>query len=609
LHRILRDDSLYSVCYISPSTVELVEGVRVEPTAEFAQLQLGFVDQMQWRYEVIRPLVLFADRTARQRAQETETHPDTVRTLQRRFHRQGLLGLLPADVEVIHRRRASPIPEAVRQEIDRLKALYDGFHYRELARILLVKTGHPIDDKTVKTLWQQSPVSCQGRLGLWDYHGHPDRYQARLAVVKRYYQGWEKLSISRFLHVSRPTVDAWIRRFETEHFAGLVDKSRAPQAPVRKIWLPLMVQVYHLQKAHPDAGEFRIWSLLARSDVSVRTIGRVMALNRLVYDDIPHVPKRSVRPAPGRHPYKAVHRHQYWFIDGRRMDFAIEGVHWWSLIILEGYSRTMLAGLMAPTEATWVALMVLYTACLCYGVPEQLVSDSGGAYTSADFEAVCTRLQIHHEPIVSTQGESYLNWMETHFNIQRRLYDYQFSLARTPAELEQRHQAFIQTYNTTAHQGLLKDRRLPPIPVEVLGPAKGRLYTPEALARHFSQAVFPHITNRYGCVTLHSYHFSVEEGLPQTQVLLWIAGRQLRATFDNVILAEYHCRYDWQDGKVKEIGEGIFYPTRFASPQGRLIPLTPQDCVVVYRTRRPRHRAAAQPPAPQLLLFEVVHAG
>jgi hypothetical protein len=68
------------------------------------------------------------------------------------------------------------------------------------------------------------------------------------------YRGWEKVSISRFLHVSRPTVDAWIRRSETEHLAGLVDQSRAPKATVRKIWLPLMVQVYHLQKVHPDAG-------------------------------------------------------------------------------------------------------------------------------------------------------------------------------------------------------------------------------------------------------------------------------------------------------------------------------------------------------------------
>jgi hypothetical protein len=179
-------------------------------------------------------------------------------------------------------------------------------------------------------------------------------------VVKLYYQGWEKVSISRFLHISRPTVDTWIQRFETEHFAGLVDRSRAPKAPARKVWLPLMVQVYHLQKAHPDVGRFRLWSLLARSDISERTVGRIMALNKLIYDDIPHVPKKEGKRVPGLHPYKARSRQQYWFMDGRRMDFALDGVRWWSLIILEGDSRTMLAGMIAPTEATWVALMVLY---------------------------------------------------------------------------------------------------------------------------------------------------------------------------------------------------------------------------------------------------------
>jgi hypothetical protein len=194
---------------------------------------------------------------------------------------------------------------------------------------------------------------------------------------------------------------------------------------------------------------------------------------------------------------------------------------------------------------------------------------------------------------------------ETHFNIQRRLYDYQFSLARTPAELEQRHQAFMQTYNTTAHQGLLKDQRLPPIPVEVLGTAKGRLYAAEDLARHFSQAVFPRTTNRYGWVALHSYHFYIEAGLPQTQGLLWVAGTQLRAAFDHVILAEYHCRYDWRDRRVKDVRQGVFHPTRFASPQGTLLPLTLQDSLVVYRAQA-RRRALAPPPTPQLLLFEVV---
>src|SRR5712692_3126799 len=93
---------------------------------------------------------------------------------------------------------------------------------------------------------------------------------------------------------------------------------------------------------------------------------------------------------------------------------------------------------------------------------------------------------------------------ETHFNIQRRLYDYQFSLSTTPAELEQAHQAFIRLYNTTAHQGLLKAGFDPPIPVHVLGQAKGTMYTPDELTRKFSRALLPRTTNQHGCVTLHS---------------------------------------------------------------------------------------------------------
>ena len=114
------------------------------------------------------------------------------------------------------------------------------------------------------------------------------------------------------------------------------------------------------------------------------------------------------------------------------MDVALNGVRWWSLIMLEGYSRTMLAGMIAPTDATWVALMVLYTACLRDGAPASLVSDRGGAYTSNDCEAVCRRRQIQHETIISTQGERDQHLMETHCNIQRRLSDDQCSLARTP---------------------------------------------------------------------------------------------------------------------------------------------------------------------------------
>src|SRR4029434_7835584 len=89
---------------------------------------------------------------------------------------------------------------------------------------------------------------------------------------------------------------------------------------------------------------------------------------------------------------------------------------------------------LAPSEASWATLMVLYTACARYGAPQTLISDSGGAYIAQAFEAVCARLEIDHPTIVSTQGESYMNLMETHFNIQRRLYDYQFSWSQNPGE-------------------------------------------------------------------------------------------------------------------------------------------------------------------------------
>jgi transposase len=577
----------------------------VEPARDFAQLQLHITDQMQWRYELIRPLVLFEEGTPAQRAQETHTHPDTVRTFARRFNKQGMLGLVPNDVEVAKTGRPRRVSEQVQQEIHRLKALYGGFHYRELARILLYRFHEHVDDKTIKQLWLQSPVVAAEQLELWTYQSHPDRVQARLHVVKLFYQGWNKSSISRFLHVSRPTVDRWIDRFESDNLASLMDKKGGPTSP-RKVWFPLMVEVYHLQKHHPDAGEFRIWSLLARSDISTRTVGRIMAINKQVYDDIPHVAKKGPKPQPQPHPYKATQPHQYWFIDGRKMDFDTEGVRWWSLIILEGYSRTMVAGAIAPAETSWAALMVLYTACVRYGVPECLVSDSGGAFTSNEFEAVCARLGIDHRTIVSTEGESYLNWMETHFNVQRRLYDYQLSLTKTSVELEQAHQTFLQLYNTTAHQGLLKDRFTPPIPLEVLGEARGRMYSEDELTAKFSRALFPRTTNRYGCVTLHSYHFYVEWGLPQTRVLLWVYGEQLRAMFDNVVLAEYHCRYDGQTHQVRDIRAGVFYTTQFASPQGSLIPLNPQESEVVHRPPRARKQALKSLSNNQLVLFELV---
>jgi hypothetical protein len=168
------------------------------------------------------------------------------------------------------------------------------------------------------------------------------------------------------------------------------------------------------------------------------------------------------------------------------------------------------------------------------------------------------------------------------------------------------HQTLMETYNTTAHQGLRRDGFDPPVPIEVLGAVKGRLYTTEELSQKFSRALLPRPTNQHGCVTLHSYHFYVEAGVPKRRILLGVYGEQLRAVLDHVVLAEYHCRYDWRTHKVQDIRDGIFYETRFASPQGALLPLNPQESLVLYRPKQMMRQARLPFPAQQLWLFELV---
>jgi hypothetical protein len=147
----------------------------------------------------------------------TGSHPETVRKFTRRFEQQGLLGLLPEAVALIPKGPTLRVPPEVLEEIGRLKALYEGLQYQELVRIVLCTCGYQMTDKTAKRLWQQSPAAPQGALPLGDYHSYPDRAEARLEVLQRYAQGGNKLSISRVLHVSRPTVDRWMQRFEEEH--------------------------------------------------------------------------------------------------------------------------------------------------------------------------------------------------------------------------------------------------------------------------------------------------------------------------------------------------------------------------------------------------------
>ena len=236
---------------------------------------------------------------------------------------------------------------------------------------------------------------------------------------------------------------------------------------------------------------------------------------------------------------------------------------------------------------------MLYTACQRYGVPVHLISDSGGAFISDAFEGVCTRLAIDHQTIVSTAGQSYMNLMETHFNIQRRLYDYQLALTRTPHEFDEAHQQFLAPYNTTAHQGLLKEGFASPIPLHVLGESKGRPVPPQELARKFAQALCAHHQSVWVC-HLAPPHFYVDDGVPQTPIPCgWLVRNYARCMTTS--LAEYACHYDLRTGTAPASAWGNGIPARLQ--RGR-----PRACCWSAPRRTPDHGALPDRTAARRLL-------
>lgn len=81
----------------------------------FSQLQLRFTDPIQYDYEAIRPVVLYAEAIAH-RSREAEMPRSTLNEKARRFITGGMLGLVDQRTQ-IDKSRPNPYPEPVANHI------------------------------------------------------------------------------------------------------------------------------------------------------------------------------------------------------------------------------------------------------------------------------------------------------------------------------------------------------------------------------------------------------------------------------------------------------------------------------------------------------------
>jgi transposase InsO family protein len=392
-------------------------------------------------------------------------------------------------------------------------------------------------------------------------------------------EGWNKKSIADCLKLSRSHVYTILEAFERDGFAGLEDqRTRPPQHPENQLSLPLFKEVLDLQQAYPRAGRFRIHGLLAQQreepPPSERTIGRAMAINRQ-FHGAPG-PWQSARDEQTeavsfKHlPYRPAYRHHLWYTDIRYL-VQLEGSWVYSICIIEGYSRKILAGMASPHQDLTAVLQILYAALAAYGCPQALVSDNGSVFTAKDYLAILRDLDI--EPLHIEKGKPWQNLIEAQFKVQLRLADFQFEQAQTLEDVQNQHAAFIETFNTTPHWGHRQQAPGARTPVEVLGWLRGRAVDPKRLRQLFGRAEFLRTINRYGFVSVQRFYIYAESGLSRQRVSIWIYEGQLRIEYQKTRLAQYRCTYDLRKGHLHEVSEPILYATPFASPQLELIEL------------------------------------
>lgn len=529
----------------------------VEPTDDWRQLQLLTQFPEQLTYELLRPVVLFGLSPA-ERARQTGAPQRTLYRQVARFEVEGMRSLFAPT-----REQRRQLPDEIRQTIVALYAEYPAFRPHQIATICEVRFGRRPGARTIKRVLAEEPIPTGMPRRYPPYHQIPDPAERRLAIIRLHSEGWTYQSIAGYLEINRETVRATLRRWIEEGVYGLDDKSHARKPDVRKVDLRTIALVRELQE-NPELGEFRVHAALKQLgiDLSPRTCGYILARNRRLYG----LPKPSRgRREPREMPFRARRRYQYWTVDIRYLDHGIDDERVYCISILENYSRAVLASGISRRQDLTAYLMVLYAAIRQHGAPEALVSDSGSVFRAKQAQQIYAALGITKLEIERRQP--WQSYIETQFNVQRRMADWHFRQATSWSELQAAHDRWVVDFNYQSHWAHRERGDGRQSPAEVLGWVSGRQFSPAELHRAFYTTRFGRRLSRTGYLRFRHWRLYGEHGLAGEAVAVWLYGEQLTVAFADDPLAQYQVSYQPDRRQLSAVEETQLFETPYRSPQ------------------------------------------
>jgi len=223
-----------------------------------------------------------------------------------------------------------------------------------------------------------------------------------------------------------------------------------------------------------------------------------------------------------------------------------------------------------------------------YGVPEALVTDGGGQFSSTIAVQLYDMLGIRKERI--DPGEPWENYAETLFSIQRRLADHAFSNARTWPEIQQAHQTWWHNYNSEHHYAHRARQDGRHSPVEVLRGVLGRTIPEEVLSRALYATQFTRQIDKHGYIRFKHWKFFGENGLAGSDVSVWVYENMLKVAYQATALALYSLRLDSDRASITEVKNARRIETHFRSPQLDLWQLSETEWLLALRRPEPSVR-------------------
>ena len=503
---------------------------RVEPTDNWQQILPLCWWPEQAKYEQFRQPALFGTSIA-ERAAEVGVSESTMRRNIEGFRTHGIDSLYSTQ-----KARRKQLPPAIRRLIVDLKAEYPPFNLNEIANIVQACFGRKPDVRSVRRVLDEEALPLKLERNYPHYHGM-DAHERRAAIVELRVYGWSAKAIAGYLGAHRTTVYQALRRFKEEGIVGFADKPRGRPAGVRKVTLAAIEEVRKLAQ-NPQIGAFRVHAALKQKgfDLSRATCGRILARVREIYG---YEKPKSSGGAKKPMPFASERHHEYWTADVRYLDMLDESLlaegMVYAVTILENYSRAVLASSVTRRQDLNAFLAVLYQAVQEYGPPEAFVTDSGSIFLANRAQAIYRALGIRKLEI--ERGKPWQSYLETAWNVQRRMADHYFADAKDWSGLLKEHDRWIRDYNLQehyAHQHRKEGRRSPS---SVLSWVKTLRYQEEDLGRAFFSARYTRNVDGLGYLTLQRFRLYAEEGLAGTEVAVWVQEGNLTIEYNGEALS------------------------------------------------------------------------